>query len=589
MGRRIGWGWTVLGLLLWAGGARADVITQPTGARVPSLPGCSGGEPTGLLPTFACICDVEGVCNIGEPCPSETSCPDGRNANCESTMWHAFNDNTCIPSRSDGIDPREDASLTPQTYSPTCALTFTVESRGTARFGNAFGWYNVTGSAPGPDDLHIMLPCDAPPGTRVVLDVRSEPAYRGGEIGFFLLTPEARGAPGTCAGGDCCATVDRLRRGEGYAYFSQRDLNPDARGDESFIHLLIYDSRIFDRKFYFAWEDTFNSSNDDFTDLVTSVSGVECGGAGRDCDTGGVGACAAGVTRCEAGTLRCVPRYTAETERCDGLDNDCDERVDEGVSCGAGEVCDNGACVPNCEIAVEFQCLGVRELCDTESGFCVEPACQGVSCPAGQVCRGGECRGECDGIVCPGGQTCFLDRCIDPCESLSCAAGQVCRGGFCLPGCGQCDGLTCETGQICDLTTGGCRHPDCPSSCPAGQVCTGPGGCRDACEGAICPRGEVCEMGRCVGVDPEQLDGGVTVLPDGAVVASDGGLIGVDGGRPPRAGGAACACRAVGGGGASLPALAFAGLARGRMVWRRRRGRAVGPRSALRIGRSNGS
>ncbi|MCC6876022.1 MAG: DUF4114 domain-containing protein, partial [Sandaracinaceae bacterium] len=502
--------------------AHADIVTQPTGERVPSEPGCRDNRPTGLLATFACICEDPGVCNIGGVCPSETSCPDGRNSTCESRMYHVFNDNTCIPSQHDGLDPREDASVEPQRFSPTCALTFTVESRGTALFGNAFGWYNVPagGGPPDPSDLHLMLGCDAAPGASVVLDVRSEPAYRGGEIGFFLLTPESHTARGTCAGGDCCATLDRYGRGEGYVYYSQRDLNPDHRGASSFIHLLVYDSVISERKFYFAWEDTYDSSNDDFTDLVTSVSGVECAGAGAACDTGMTGACGRGVTRCQDGTLSCAPRYTAQAEVCDGLDEDCDGIIDDGAPCPEGQVCDNGACVPHCQFAVEFQCLGVQTDCDTASGYCVEPACREVTCPPGPVCRGGECRGECDGVVCPHGTQCFRDTCIDPCDGVTCASGQICRGGLCVPGCGQCDGVLCTAGQLCD-PSGECRHPDCPASCPAGQHCEGPGGCRDSCEGAICPRGEVCRAGRCEAVEvpdggpPPGTDGGASAMRDG--------------------------------------------------------------------------
>ena len=58
-------------------------------------------------------------------------------------MWHVFNDNTCIPTQHDGIDPQADASLDPETFAPTCALTFRVESRGTALFGDVFGWYRT--------------------------------------------------------------------------------------------------------------------------------------------------------------------------------------------------------------------------------------------------------------------------------------------------------------------------------------------------------------------------------------------------------------------------------------------------------------
>src|SRR5580704_11297450 len=112
----------------------ASALTQPNGAAIPSSMGCNGGAATGLLPVFACACTQPGVCNIGGPCPSATSCDDGKHGTCESTMWHSFNDNTCIPSNHTGLDPWTSAAITPETFHPTCALTYTVMSRGTARF-----------------------------------------------------------------------------------------------------------------------------------------------------------------------------------------------------------------------------------------------------------------------------------------------------------------------------------------------------------------------------------------------------------------------------------------------------------------------
>lgn len=74
--------------------------------------------------------------------------------------------------------------------------------------------------------------------------------------------------------------------------------------------------------------------------------GCECvDGAERLCGGGPCG----GVARCEAGRWTdCVEpeRLSAgtEIERCDGADEDCDTRVDEGASCSAGEECIAGAC-----------------------------------------------------------------------------------------------------------------------------------------------------------------------------------------------------------------------------------------------------
>ena len=45
-----------LALLLAASLPAAAQLRQPTGAEIPSEPGCHAGRPTGLLATFACVC-----------------------------------------------------------------------------------------------------------------------------------------------------------------------------------------------------------------------------------------------------------------------------------------------------------------------------------------------------------------------------------------------------------------------------------------------------------------------------------------------------------------------------------------------------
>jgi uncharacterized protein (TIGR03382 family) len=536
--------------------APAGALEQPGGAPIPSQMGCDGGQPTGLAATFACVCDTPGVCNIGEPCPGNqdpNSCDDGQNATCETTIWHAWNDNPCVPSNLSGLDPWTDGAVTPETFQPTCPLTFTVLTRGTARFQNAFGWYNVTGQAPEPDDLHVMLDCDDLPGTEVVLDLQGDPRYLGGQIGFFLVTPEDHGAGGQCAGGNCCARVDRLP-GAGYVFYSERGYNPDAAGASSLIHLVIFDSQLDERKFYFAWEDTFGAANNDFTDLVTSVEGVECSGGGERCDTGAPGVCSVGLTACRAGSLDCVGLEDSGPEACNALDDDCDGIVDEDATCPAGEVCDGGRCLPHCELGEEFACPQYA-VCDADSGRCVDPDCVGVSCPEGSICLGGDCVAPCDGVVCPHGQRCDRGECRDPCAGVTCPDGQVCREGICLDGCGSCAGLVCSGGLVC--TAGGdCEDPACPGGCPEGTYCAG-GDCVDACEGAVCPAGQSCVGGECCreGECPPGSPG----RPD----AGPGG--GFDGGGPAPAGG--CGCGGAGGGVSGALALLVLGF----LATRRRR------------------
>jgi hypothetical protein len=545
-----------LALVLTTGVAHA--LTQPNGAQIPSPPGCSSGKPDGLAAVFACECTAAGVCNIGAPCPSQTSCDNGQHSTCETTLWHNFNDNTCLPSNLSGLDPVKDASVTPATFHPSCGLTFTLSTRGGARFQDIFGWYNVTGSAPSPSDLHVMLDCHATPGTKVVLDVKNDPAYKGGDIGFFLVTPEDHASKGSCAGGDCCATVPRVQNGQGWVYYSERQFNPDASGANPFIHLLVYDSKMSKTKFYFAWEDTNSASSNGFTDLVTSVDGVECGGGGADCDTGLKGQCAKGLSSCDQGVVTCIGLTQPAPEVCDGLDNDCNGTVDDGAVCPDMQVCVNGRCVPHCAQSAEFACANDLA-CDSATGVCVDPKCGNVTCGDGQVCRNGMCVGPCDGITCPHGTQCMKGACIDPCAQTKCPMGKVCKEGVCLNGCNQCGGIGCGA-LTCDAVSGACTDPSC-SSCPAGTYCDN-GSCHDSCDGAVCPPGQTCSMGGCVPINGSPGTGG----GGGAIGGGGGGN-----GDQPGGGSSGCACGAMArptGSGKTSSVLAF--LLLGWLLRRRR-------------------
>jgi hypothetical protein len=497
-------------------------LTQPNGAAIPSAMGCSGNKPTGLAAAMACVCDQPNVCNVGVPCTAPGQCDDGHHANCETTLYHSFNDNTCIPSNLSGLNPATEGAVVPETFRPTCPLTFTVITRGTAMFGDVFGWYNVTGSAPSPSDLHVMLDCHAAAGAQVVLDVANDPGYRGGEIGFFMATPEDHAHHSTCAGGDCCATIPRIQGGTGYLYFSERAYNSDNAGASSFIHLVTLSSHLQTRKFFFAWEDIYGGSNNDFTDLVTSVSGVECSGGGETCDTGKPGACAAGVSACVAGSLDCVEVVQPSPEVCDGVDNDCNGLVDDGATCPPNQVCDQGRCVPNCVVTDEFDCATTGLKCDATTGRCIDPQCAGVVCPASEICRHGSCVTPCSGVICPHGQECLGDQCVDPCAHVSCAPGQVCAGGACMAGCAECDGLVCGSGLTCDHASGACLDTSCPS-CAAGTHCDN-GVCVDDCAGAVCPGDEVCSGGACHAPGDPLWPG-----PDGGTGNGDGAAANGDG------------------------------------------------------------
>lgn len=290
-----------------------------------------------------------------------------------------------------------------------------------------------------------------------------------------------------------------------------------------------------------------------------------CADAGGRCDTGLPGLCAVGSVRCNAGSPRaCVPALLPGAEACDGLDNDCDGRIDDGAGlCPSGQTCLRGRCLARC--LPELGCPASAS-CGPD-GFCVEAACATVRCAEGERCVAGRCLRECDDVLCPTGLACRADRCVDPCDGVACPPGRRCEPaagagpGLCVAAC-PC--APCGDAERC--VAGRCVEVSCLGVvCDAGEACVG-GRCTSRCDGARCPSGERCVAGRC---EPPGPDAGTRDA--GAVHdASD------DAGRSedvtPRAARPApgCSCgvktqRATGAGGLAL--LAALGVGR-----RRRRG-----------------
>jgi len=227
--------------------------------------------------------------------------------------------------------------------------------------------------------------------------------------------------------------------------------------------------------------------------------------------------------------------YPGATEECNGVDDDCDDDVDEdwncddvdacttdycsdgvcehdAITCNDGVACTDDTCdlIAGCQYTENDALCPPGDICDAVLGCILEPECQSdPDCDDGEYCNGAETcvSNQCQpgtAVSCDDANDCTLDTCDednDNCSIAPLGSGTSCGDGDPCSGDETCDGAgTCQPGTpvdcshlddtclegVCDTGTGSCAQQDRPD----GLTCADDG---DHCDGE-----EICQTGSCV-------------------------------------------------------------------------------------------
>lgn len=226
------------------------------------------------------------------------------------------------------------------------------------------------------------------------------------------------------------------------------------------------------------------------------VSGTEvCNGSDDDCDgridegadeTCGsdVGLCTLGSRRCVEGELMPCDGVMPAMEVCEGTeDEDCDGAVDNGCACTEGESRSCGSDTGECSMGTQ-RCTGGAW-----------QACEGATDPSAELCDGldNDCDGDADEDNPEGGASCGSDTGVCQAGTQTCEAGTLVCAGEVTGSSEACNNLDddCdgdidegnpEGGALCGTNIGACSQG--MEMCTGGSI---------SCAGAVGPSSESCD------------------------------------------------------------------------------------------------